>query len=311
MRTHLHQFRNFCQLRHLLVLSAVLFFSCETVIDIEIPFEKPQVTMNANLQHNLFPAVRLTYSKHILDNDWEFLPIRDAAVSLIHQNERYPLSFNDDTGEYTSLQLLLREGNTYTLEAEVPGYETVRATERIPVSVPIKEVVYQGRVQLDAWSTREDLRFLFDDPEGENYYEISADFYGYFSYTDEDGNTVQYENNYPLYLEPKNPSYERDYNTDGKLLIDDTLFDGEEAAIELFIDNVFSQENTEGEIRFTLKAVSSTYFQFHTTYGLQWWNEGDPFAQPVQVFSNISNGIGILMAESVSVLSVAPPQQEQ
>ncbi|WP_154856492.1 DUF4249 domain-containing protein [Cyclobacterium xiamenense] len=308
MKTCLHYIRNFSQLGYLLLLVPFLF-ACETVVDIEIPFDKPQVTMNANLQNNLFPAVRLTYSKHILDNEWEFSPIPDAAVSLIHQNERYPLSFNEVTGEYTNLQLLLREGNTYTLEAELPGYEIVRATESIPLSVPIKQVVYQGRVQVDSWSSREDVRLLFDDPEGENYYEISADYFGYYSYVDEQGNTVLYENNYPLYLEPKNPTYERDYNTYGKLLIDDRLFEGQEANLELFIESSFSPDAQGGEIRFTLKTVSRNYFQFHTTYGLQWWNEGDPFAQPVQVFSNISNGIGILMAESLSVFKVSPPAQ--
>ncbi|MFO7824367.1 MAG: DUF4249 domain-containing protein [Cyclobacterium sp.] len=286
-----------------LVILAVLFIysSCETTVDIDIPFEKPQVTVNSILAHNTFPKVRVTYSKHILDNNWEFEPVRDAEVKLIHQGETYPLSFDEATGEHISLDHMIVEGNEYKIEVLVAGYEPVTATEIIPIRVPIKNLVYQGQVQVDSWSSRDDIQLTFDDPAGENYYEISAQYYRTYTYTDQDGNLVYYEDNYPLYLEPKNPSYEKDFNTDGELLIDDKLFDGSEAKIDLFIDGSYFTEDMDGEVSFTLKAVTRNYYLFHSTYGLQWWNDGDPFAQPVQVYSNISNGIGIVMGESISV----------
>lgn len=289
-----------------LVGIVLLLFACETTVDIEIPFEKPQITLNSNLRHNAFPSVRLTYSKHILDNNWEFVPIKNAEVRLIHQGEILPLSFVEETGEYINLNRLLKEGNEYRIEVAVEGYETVSASEIIPLSVPIKDLIYQGKVQVDAWSSNDDVRLIFDDPEGENYYEISAEFYRQNSYTDENGNRVYYEDNYPLYLEPKNPTYEKDYNTDGELLIDDKLFEGREAVIDLFLNGSYFSEDVEGEIKFTLKSVTRNYSLFHSTYGLQWWNEGDPFAQPVQVYSNISNGIGIVMGESISVKRIDP-----
>lgn len=289
-----------------LVGFAFLLFACETTVDIDIPFEKPQITLNSSLRHNTFPSVRLSYSKHILDNNWEFVPIKDAAVRLIHEGETLPLSFVEETGEYTNLNRLLTQGNEYTVEVDVEGYETVRASEVIPISVPIKDLIYQGTVQVDAWSSNDDVTLIFDDPEGENYYEISAEFYRQNSYTDENGNTVYYEDNYPLYLEPKNPTYEKDYNTDGELLIDDKLFEGREATIDLFLNGSYFSDDMEGEIKFTLKSVTRNYYLFHSTYGLQWWNEGDPYAQPVQVYSNISNGIGIVMGESISVKRIDP-----
>ncbi|NHE56628.1 DUF4249 domain-containing protein [Cyclobacterium plantarum] len=288
--------------RFLMILGVVFVYSsCETTVDIDIPFEKPQVTVNSSLANNTFPKVRVTYSKHILDNNWEFEPIRDAEVKLIHQGETYPLSFDEATGEYISLDHMISEGNEYKIEVLVAGYEPVTATEIIPTIVPIKNLVYQGQVQVDSWSSRDDIQLIFDDPAGENYYEISAHYYRTYTYTDQEGNLVYYEENYPLYLEPKNPSYEKDFNTDGELLIDDKLFDGAEAKIDLFINGSYFTEEMDGEVSFTLKAVTRNYYLFHSTYGLQWWNDGDPFAQPVQVYSNISNGIGIVMGESISV----------
>ena len=55
-----------------------------------------------------------------------------------------------------------------------------------------------------------------------------------------------------------------------------------------------------GEIYFVLKNISKSYYDFQSTYGLQDWNDGDPFAQPVQVFSNIENGIGIFMTGNIA-----------
>ncbi len=61
------------------------------------------------------------------------------------------------------------------------------------------------------------------------------------------------------------------------------------------------EETYEGEIYFNLKSVTESYYQYHTTSDLQDWNEGDPFAQPVQVFSNIPNGLGILMGSTLDI----------
>lgn len=143
-----------------------IYSSCETTVDIDIPFDKPQVTVNSSLAHNTFPKVRVTYSKHILDNNWEFEPVRDAEVKLIHQGETYPLSFDEATGEFISLDHMISEGNEYKIEVLVEGYEPVTATEIIPVRVPIKNLVYQGQVQVDSWSSRDDIQLSFDDPEG-------------------------------------------------------------------------------------------------------------------------------------------------
>ncbi|WP_234364346.1 DUF4249 family protein [Lunatibacter salilacus] len=85
------------------------------------------------------------------------------------------------------------------------------------------------------------------------------------------------------------------------MLFDDRLFDGEEAIMDLLIQGTMMEETYEGEIYFNLKSVTESYYQYHTTSDLQDWNEGDPFAQPVQVFSNIPNGLGILMGSTLDI----------
>jgi len=43
----------------------------------------------------------------------------------------------------------------------------------------------------------------------------------------------------------------------------------------------------------TLSSVSEDYYKYNVTLAKYEQTQGDPFAQPVQVYSNIENGFGI------------------
>ncbi|WP_339902442.1 DUF4249 domain-containing protein [uncultured Cyclobacterium sp.] len=309
MYTILTYRRNFL---YVFILGAIFMSSCETTVDIDIPFEKPQVVLNSTLTHNTFPKVRLTYSRHILDNDWEFEPITTAEVKLTIEGQSYFLEYNEDSGQYVSLDHMVEGGKEYIVEAVVEGYSVVSASEFVPVQVPIKDLVYNGQAHVDAWLTGDDFSLIFDDPEGENFYEISAYYYRMDHYIDQNGDEVYYYDSRTIYLEPKNPSYESDFYLNGGLIIDDKLFDGKEASIDFFTGgNYMEMEVDGGEVHFVLKNISKSYYDFQSTYGLQDWNDGDPFAQPVQVYSNIENGIGIFMTGNVSSIKVETGSDQQ
>tara|TARA_R110001592_G_scaffold108704_3_gene303652 strand:- start:26597 stop:27523 length:927 start_codon:yes stop_codon:yes gene_type:complete len=282
------------------IVGGLFISSCENTVDIDIPFEKPQVTLNSTLIHNTFPKVRLTFSRHILDNNWEFEPITTAEVKLTADGQSFYLDYNEESGEYISLDNMVMGGKEYTVEANVEGYAIISASANVPNQVPIKDLIYNGKAQVDAYSTSDDITLVFDDPVGENHYEISAYYYRQDTYIDQFGNEVYYSDNQPIYLQPKNPTYETDFFSNGGILIDDKLFEGKEAKIDFFTSGNYMELDNGGEVHFVLKVVSPGYYYFRSTSALQDWNEGDPFAQPVQVFSNIDNGIGIFMTGNVS-----------
>ena len=43
-----------------------------------------------------------------------------------------------------------------------------------------------------------------------------------------------------------------------------------------------------------LRNTSKSYYLYRQSVDLQRWTEDDPFAQPVQIYTNITNGFGIL-----------------
>jgi len=78
-----------------------------------------------------------------------------------------------------------------------------------------------------------------------------------------------------------------------KLLLTDRLFDGKDHSISFKLDPYFANvENVS--IYFT--SISESYYDYKTTLSLQKEVSGDPFAQPVQVFTNIQHGLGIFAA---------------
>ena len=288
----------------LILILGLVSFSCETVVDVDIPFDRPQVTLTTVLRANEFPNVRLSFSKYALDNSNSFEPIKNAQVFLEIEGVTHELEYEEENGVYKNLDLLIQEGKQYKVIANVPDYQPVTAIETIPEVVPVKSFTFNGEIQKDFWSIEQDITITFDDPIGENFYEI----YGYANikttFEDQFGNEQEHISFQPLQLNPKNPTYQNDYRFENTILINDRLFEGQEAIIDMFSYGSFFTIEGDVEIFMVLKSVSESYYNFHTTYGLQWWNDGDPFAQPVQVFANIQNGIGIITGEASYIYQV-------
>ena len=91
-------------------------------------------------------------------------------------------------------------------------------------------------------------------------------------------------------------------------LFNDLLFNGQTKSLEISIPN---NEWSWGEagyiwsyryigLRFYLYNISQDYYYYRRSLELYNQTSGNPFAQPVQVFSNIQNGFGIFAGAQVN-----------
>ncbi len=272
--------------------------SCQTVVDLDIPIERPRIVMNASLIANESPSVRLVWSKHILDNSFEYKTIPDALVTIHVGNQTVSMVYDEEMGEYSNPTYTVMPGTAYEIKVNVADYPEVRASDRVPPQISLDTVIYKGLTQRNPWSQEDEYTFVFTDPPGENFYEITGFEVRRFEFTDQNGNIQEQINTGPIYLDPKNPSFKSENNFGGGILFNDKLFDGKQVEIDFFINFRGWHQAELIEAYIVIKSVSESYFQFQTTSNLQRYNQGDPFAQPVQVFSNIENGVGILKSES-------------
>ena len=128
----------YTRLLALAALSAMVFASCETPLDIEYLDTEEKVVVNAmgNTDENL--NLRLTYSRWFL-SEKPFKEIDNATVSLIANGQkvdegalRVDGSTYPEKKYYSFDNYLPKEGDMLKLDIQVPGEEPISAECRVP-----------------------------------------------------------------------------------------------------------------------------------------------------------------------------------
>jgi len=132
-----------------------------------------------------------------------------------------------------------------------------------------------------------EFRLTFDDvPNSEDYYHLMLIK---FSETWPEGDIHEFRSNDEILLSSgADFSFEEDnYYYDSAVFKDD-LFENSQASIR------FKTDFWEEEVDYKLQLIRSSreYFDYHQSYRA-FQNSGGPFSQPVQVYTNIDNGIGV------------------
>jgi len=176
-------------------------------------------------------------------------------------------------------------GESYTFSAEHPSYPRAFVTEQFPEKVEINALVFEenGGVNEEG-DARSRISVSFQDPPGKQYYEIVV--------YEEDAN-------------PNNPKFRSTYSdsTDpsvsrGSLrhsnIIDDGLFEGENKTIALRV-YPHTEQLAKKQLWVGLRTISESYYNFSKTkYARDEFGDDNPFQSPVQLYSNVNNGLGVV-----------------
>ena len=294
------------------IICMLTFSSCDSITGVEIP-EKPEVlVVSGFFNPDSAFSVRITRSRHISDSRifLDDRAIENATVSLFQGDDLVDIvPFVDnsaasgltrsDRGRYRS-DFIPAAGVVYTLQVEALRFEPVSTTSAIPSAVPILSLfVDENILEIDKHSSAARMRITFEDPPGEDFYLLQA--------------FTRIEDEETFDLSPHSVMFrlveegdivdevidgEPAYSDFGKLSIyfDDRAFDGTIAEQEFFVGQglrsvLACNENVTSYI--VLKHITREHFEFGTRFQIQEKIEGDPFAEPVQLPSNISGGLGL------------------
>lgn len=183
-------------------------------------------------------------------------------------------------------------GETYELRVAAPGFESVSATQIIPPPVPIQNVEYEALGTVDQFGNPMDVyKVTFVDPKDiANFYEIE----GTLNYSFMDWDSTVYKGSYNLYFESNDPNF-----SDGT--ITDSNFDGVRYTLRLQSYPISIDPNDETtKIKVYLRAVSVDYATFKSSLNKLWSTQGNPFAEPVLLHTNMSGGLGLFGVLSTS-----------
>ena len=144
------------------------------------------------------------------------------------------------------------------------------------------------------------MSLTFKDPgETKNYYEVKVLQDGYYIRNQD---TIRFVNN--LFVEPIDPAQSNDNFNGASKLLDDNLFNGKNHVFRMRLRSYRFNQQESTRVRVILQSVTESYYRYFATQSLQNNTSGDPFAQPVQVFTNVENGLGIFAGYSTSVIEL-------
>ena len=275
------------------------FFS--QTVKIDPPEYDKQLSFHLLLDNN-DSIVRLTMTRNYglletvpTNEGWYVL----GATAQLYENGQpwltlVPLSADSSFVLEGILPHRLQTGNTYEIRASHPDYPSVSAVQVVPADFQVDSL----RVRRDAvpgeFGDRLDLLevFMQDQPGVKNYYEITI-LKKYYDYT-YDPVTGTYDTTavyvYPLGAEGYNdPNVQFGYGSSG--LISDQFFDGQSYKFQArFYSNSGGSDNA---ITVRIRNVTEDYFKWSRSYQANSDSDGNPLVEPISVFHNLENGLGI------------------
>lgn len=285
--------------------SIVAFSSCEQFLEVDLPGQEPRMVLNALLEPADTLKVFITKSRGILEGREydEFELVKNAEVYLKDEDGQiFPLGYIDRSRPYDQNAFYylsgheFREDQRYEIVAEHALYPNISTEQKLPSKIKIKSIdMVNLGPRSDFESENEfEVTVKFDDPPGRNFYEISGRIFGGDIFISE-GDTSYHFYQSDLYPKPVNPVYQKDYQMRSVLLFNDVLLSGSESQI-VFRTSI--RKNMDMEVTIRLAHVSESYYRFEDTADLQRYNSGDFLSQPVLVYNNITNGLGIFKARN-------------
>ncbi|MES2837050.1 MAG: DUF4249 domain-containing protein [Bacteroidota bacterium] len=281
---------------------AFLFMSCEKVIEPgDLPEQDARIVVNSILYTNQSFRVNISVSKSILSGkDYKYIK---NAVCGIYENDVLIESLQTDTNGDCRSSFEPKANKKYTIKVSAPNFEgEVIASTTIPDKVRHTSIErydtlnYNYRfISNDSTQISGSTKFKFkiiDDLTQKNYYSIQSSvlffdslnqqmFPQHYKYLINNSNNSNNQNNYDAYT----------------INLDDlTLVNGNEIAVdfELSVNSENSYDVKSMQVYLYLYSLSEDYYKYKTTLNKQASTGVSLFAEPVLVYSNVNNGMGIV-----------------
>ena len=272
----------------LAAVALVTMWACEKEIPLKQDEAEPRIVVNGLFQAEDTVWIQLSESRNVLYKE-ELPNITNATAQLLDKNSNVLGDFTHDTdGRYYVPGVFPVAGETSGLNVSAPNLKSVKATSEAPsllsdftvdtVAAPNDELEFTIRFQ--------------DDPDQINYYGISITYFG--TWINEFGEEEMYQDSYI--------STKEFYVTNGEEDVDGTKYAQEfffsDASLNgqmiTFKARKYNYEfEDSGFFKIQVKSLSEDASKYKVSYAKYLEVQGSPFAEPVQVYSNIEDGFGI------------------
>lgn len=277
------------------ILLIIIMAACEKESRIDIPYDGDKVVMNSLIQPDSLIYIRVTKSKPVKESgNLRFPELQGAVVTLQENGNTLPApqwTVINGKGYYVS-QGVARAGARYTLNVSYTGLASVVAID----STPAKAEIRDGFAQ----KTSNRVRFSLKDNAAErNYYRIRV-----YNADTVDGVIVPLKQDTVKFR--LDPSYNNNFIDIignayySEVLLTDERINGKDV---LFVLQT-SKEITASHMIVEVSGLTrGAYKYLDGTYSQRLEDRLDFSIDPVNIYSNVENGYGIVAGVNARRLS--------
>ena len=300
-------------MKYLLFIMTAFFIlsSCEREAHINIPPQVQKLVAESWQGQNVFPEARISHTRGVTDplaQGGQANPyIVRNAIALLYENDvfRDTLKFNIVSEKYKAAIARIQAGKTYKLLLSAPDFPAAEAISFTPLLVPINNLVFTANVRSDAdGNPQDEVKLSFtDNGATEDYYLLRIlDAYGGYLYcintNDKDVEKLVYED----------PFYAEDCLQSDRLLLSDINFNGALKTLIFYVESgSLGTQNTPGGLRratVELLHINKDYYKYIKSLNSYENAVDNPFAEPVNLYSNVKNGYGLFTTYAMAVDSI-------
>lgn len=298
--------------------------SCERNANnvVDLPVEDAKFVLFAKPENGKSLELFIEKSKGVLDLGSTLVP-GDTYIAIADENGNILESKNGimpDSNRVNFSSVIFKRGSTYQIQVIHPDFESVKHNFTIPDTISFESIQYSFQEEASLWEGETDeylkIDFSFQESPQENqYYWIEAyAVYNVKSIVEEDWlwDPESYDSISDGYYHYKDSVY-LDFPQEegligdnpvmavlgqGRAIINDYLINGQTYSIETQVyiyeqEDYYQVDSIEIIARlYRVEKATSDYYLSLEKYS----NTADNiFTEPVQVFSNVNNGYGVIL----------------
>jgi hypothetical protein len=276
------------------ILLVVIFSGCEKESKIKIPYEGDKIVLNSFIQPDSLIYVRVTASKPVRESgDLAFPELSNAIVTLYEDGVALPATQRvliNGRGYFVSEQAAV-EGKRYSISIASDGLTDVSGADSTPVRPQIRNAQAQRSINRVRFS-------LTDNATEKNYYRIRV----YNADSTVNGELVKNKTDtVKCRLDPAFGNF-LDIIGDtyySEILLSDERINGKDVTFVMQTE----KEVTASHMIVEVSALSEGAYKYLlATSSQRQKDENDFVLDPVNIYSNIQNGYGIVAGVNAKML---------
>lgn len=285
---------------HLIFTVIIVFFAaCTKDIAVKVPYTPPKIALNCSTEVGEPIQVDISRSISLADyNKGVSTHLSNVTVVLTaNDGHSETLTYDPLVDKYVAKQVA-QTGATYSIIASAPTFANATASTAVPVKISITNLVHTLNARKNSDGNDQDaLQLSFTDPSTTGDYYIIKLFAPMDSF---------YSSSSSFCVNSGDASIESTDNSDldvnsclssNGIFVRDALFNGRDKELKLYANSQYLQPSFNGTDTLypyiELYHVTEAYFRYLKSYEVYNNTKDNPFAEPVNVYSNVSNGYGI------------------